>query len=78
MIMFLNDKTNVIHSYEYYVNGSWQKYTATDRSFSRTHWRFGDTDINKKRHFGIDGEVLFLDNYNNSYQMTIRCVRDID
>lgn len=77
MIMFLNDKTNVIHSYDYYYN-SWQKKETTDRSFSRTHWRFGDTNIDKKRHFGIDGEVLFLDNYNKSYQMTIRCVRDID
>ena len=76
MIMFLTDKTNVIHSYDYdYYSGG---YKYTDRSFSRTHWRFGDTDINKKRHFGIDGEVLFLDSYNSSYKMTIRCVRDID
>ncbi len=91
MIMFLNDINNVMFNYKYeyqykkdtnhWPYWEWATGTKTIRheGFSRTHWKYKTW-----RHFGINGDLLFLDgnfddqNKKTTYYRTIRCVRDVD
>ena len=45
------------------------------RGFTRTYWKY-----DKNRHFGLNGDLLFLDGNGGetNYNRTIRCVRDVD
>lgn len=69
MIMFLQDP-NFLKDGDY-------------RAFSRTHWKYDKTPTIKgtDRHFGLNGNLLFLDCDNGAstkYNRIIRCVRDVD
>lgn len=43
------------------------------KAYSRTEWKY-----NRKRHFGYNDGALFLDTYDKTYKVSLRCVRDVD
>lgn len=53
---------------------SMEKFSYIQDSYTRTWWR-----KNNNRHFGVNGDNLYLDNTDQLYQRArIRCVRDVE
>lgn len=61
----------------YTQNKDFVRYTNSDgtmfRAYSRTEWKY-----NPNRHFGFNEGILFLDNSSAKYNISLRCVRDVD
>lgn len=61
----------------YTQNKDFVRYTNSDgimfRAYSRTEWKY-----NPNRHFGFNEGILFLDNSSAKYNISLRCVHDVD
>lgn len=64
MLMYTQDK-NFVN----YTDQSGKLY----RAYSRTEWKY-----NENRHFGFNEGILFLDSKGSEYNVSLRCVRDVD
>ena len=56
-----------------YIQNPEYVYKNGYRAYSRTEWKY-----NGNRHFGYNDGILFLDQYNYKYDISLRCVRDVD